>query len=130
MSLMSFREKDKARRVGVRPAHEGTQIAKDGTANNNTVIIHTVTAGKVFYLVDWSMCMVAGATNQISTLHVRDASDVFAWYIHILRSAGSANLSEANSLFYPQEIPAGYDVCVSSDNVGMISYAHIHGWEE
>jgi len=50
MALMKFREPNQVRRVGVRPAHDGTQVLERGSADNATVVLYTVPAGKVFYL--------------------------------------------------------------------------------
>lgn len=130
MALMKYREANQVKWVGVRPAHRGEQIAKYATANNATVILHTVTAGKTFYLSFYTFLgYIAGAGAGVSLI-VRNAADVEQYKISVLRGAVVGQLSQALALDFPLEIPAAYDVCAVSDSANSTLYAFAHGWEE
>jgi len=130
MSAMSFREPDQARWIGVRPGHRGEQVAAHNIAINNTQIIHTVTAGKVLYLTDWVFEANAGAAGWSADFEIRNVLDVLVYKIVTWYSGGVESRMLANSLFYPIEVPTGYDIIVSSNAVGLGTFGFIHGWEE
>ena len=126
----SWREPNAARWVGVRPAHNGEQIALEVAATNAIVIVYTVPAGKVLYLVEamlWSL-----NNSGIKKLYIRDAADAM-WrhlcYIVALSAAGVPNADHWNA-WPPLEVPAGYDVCVSGSAAGITGNGAIFGWVE
>ena len=130
MSAMSFREPNEIRWIGVRPAHKGTQVIKDGTANNNTVIIHTVSTGKTFYLTFFRHDADFITATSYATLFVRDDSDVTQYALSHYQGRVSGTFGKAVGLYFPIEIPAGWDICVTTSSTDVRSRATIHGWEE
>jgi len=130
MSLMNFREPNQVKWVGVRPAHNGIQIQKQGEAENGIVIIHTVTSGRTFYLtsVSWSANSSQTAVN--FCLGVRNTSDVFVYDICAVFFRAVGQVGWGLTFNPPLEIPSGYDIYVHSSAVGASAKAFIHGWED
>lgn len=104
-----------------------TQICKDGTADEGTGIIHTVTGFKTFYLTS---CFIHEHDTAATTceLQVRNVSDV---KVCTLLGVGSpVNLQSSLSQAFPMPIaiPAGYDVIIVT--TGGEGHASVQGWEE
>lgn len=129
MALMKFREKNKARWLGVRPAHYGEQVTKNGSVVNNTVIVHTVTAGKTFYLSSAVIGLFSTGTAS-GYLLVRDDGDVLQYNIVFGRIINADEQLFSMGFDPPIEIPEGWDICVSSNSADMYVEGFIHGWEE
>ncbi len=127
---VNFREPNQVRWIGFRPGHNGTQVTKQGAANNTTTIVHTVTAGKVLYLVDWTVGWESLALGSWCALRVRNAADVLAFDIWTMPTRAVLNGGLAVAYIYPIEIPAGYDVVVAAANGNVSIYGFIHGWED
>lgn len=107
----------------------GTQIAKSNQANNSTVIIHTVSAGKNFLLEDWTYSMLSFASGGISSLKVRNTGDVDQYSIASGYSGSTAlninpTFGQGNIL-----IPEGYDIVVYSSLASYIVEGFIKGRE-
>lgn len=130
MSEMSFREPNQVLWRGVRPAHLGTQILKYADANAATVVVHTVSAGKVFYLTFFSHTGFLSAAGEVSELIIRNAADALQLRLSRFESPASETLSVAVGLNFPIEIPALWDIAIYSSNAGIVSYGSIAGWEE
>lgn len=115
-------------KVDIETGAKGTQTSKNAIANNNTVIIHTVTAGKTFHL---SAAHLAKSTLLAGdcTIHVRDGGDVLQYEIITMMNVAVYPLSGNVCPHYPYLIPAGYDICVHSSAV-FPAGATIHGWED
>jgi hypothetical protein len=106
-----------------------TQVAKQNSATNTTNIIHTVTAGKTFYMTSLFVRIFNGGGGiSAGELHVRDVADAIQYYWRI---AGAVNAitNEAIGFFTPISIPAGYDICVKSHLAGLEADATITGYE-
>lgn len=110
-----------------------TDIAKDNSIANGTVIIHTVTAGKTFYLENAFLNVsfaVAGA-GQYGQLLVRDDSDTLQYLIYFLKHDNQTGAETATTHFKrPIRIPAGWDICALSTTANVGSHAFIRGYEE
>lgn len=130
MGVMEFREPNQVLWRGVRPAHNGTQIAKDKTITNGTAIVHTVTAAKTFFLTAATFSVFGSAAAQRGELFVRDADDLNPYLIFLLGLGAAGHFSEGLPFNPPLEIPAGYDVCIFSNDANLGAAAFIHGWEE
>jgi len=105
----------------------GEDVTKDATkVGLGTVIIHTVTAGKVFEL---SSATIGGYldSNTVVALLVRNVADEEQYRISIL---GITGCSQESYIFpTPISIPAGWDVCLYQQ-AGTNSFAFIHGKEK
>lgn len=129
MATMSYREDNRVKWIGVRPAHGGEQIAKYATANNNTVAIHTVSAGKILYLCSvWTYV----DTPQAGFVQVRiDTGGGALWLPLISDHVATSDTKAAQwrTFWPPIEVPSGYVIEVQSTTVNDRS-AGIFGWEE
>ena len=130
MAVMGFREPNMARWVGVRPGHDGTQIAKSGHTDNALLIVHTVTAGKTLYL---TAALASGNTAGTATginIWVRNAADVAQYYL--IQNSLNVNTYFAVGLSFnpPLEIPAGWDIVIVAGHATARADLFIHGWEE
>lgn len=130
MAATKFREGNRARWVGTRPAHYGEQVAKHATGSNATTIIHTVTAGKMFFLTIVTAGWRTNGTAVWIGVQVRNDADVLQYYIFDLPCNNIWNGSIAIPLDPPLEIPAGWDVCVVGNGAGNEMTAFVGGWEE
>lgn len=130
MGLMQFREGNKVKWVGVRPAHRGEQVVKSvDNVTNTTTILYTVTAGKVFCLCSARINGYATTTGVIKLL-VRDADDTIQYTIMRWQQVATSSKLEWGSFWPPLEIPADYDVCLLSSSNNCYVHGFIFGWEE
>ena len=103
------------------------QIIKYKSATATEAIIHTVTAGKTFYMTSCSISLRHTAADD-AFIRIRNASDVEVTRIlHISANANSAGNS-AKSFPMPISIAAGYDITTKADNGAATG--SIEGWEE
>ena len=127
MAQTKHREPNRARWVGVRPAHDGEQIAESAAATNvQTTIIYTVPAGYILLLFQWSLDCAGAATNTSSFL-VRNASDVIQYNLWTAYFVAAGRAALSSGLFVPIEITAGFDVVVSNTVAASYTRAFIHG---
>jgi len=130
MAAMLYREPNMVKWIGERPGHNGTQVAKSTFANNATVILHTVTAAKTFFLTHYNYEFDPTATGQEGRLLVRNVADVIQYDI-VYTAARSIDTDLVSGTFVqPLEIPAGYDICLVSSALNAPVRVFIHGWEE
>jgi len=130
MSAMSFREPNEVKWVGVRPAHKGTQIFKDATAENGITVIHTVSSGKTLYLCEVMLRCIYNVTGW-GQLYVQDNNDIFVRDLCLINPiANTIKPTDHNHFWPPVEIPSAYDICVQSNAAGLIARGAIFGWEE
>ena len=130
MPASKHREGNKARWVGVRPAHNGDQVAVSGTADHSTVVIYEVPAGKVFCLTSWTLASDNNLTGR-GTLTVRDDDNVTVFDIAQLLTITGQQPSHANGIFTPPlEVPEGWDIALISDIANSAFRSTILGWVE
>jgi len=130
MSAMAFREPNEVLWRGYRPGHKGTQVTKRNAAVNATQIVHTVTTNKTLFLCFASFHYDDTAVNGYGTMLVRDASDVVQYYIFDLNMRAVGQIMNSGSFNPPIEIPAGWDICVTSSLATGTASGFIFGWEE
>lgn len=127
---MGFRENNQVKWIGSRPAHNGEQVAESNVANNNTVVLYTVGAGKVLYITDWAIGVVGNFSGE-GYLCVRDNLAAVQYEFCFARCiAGVLMRGLTSSTFYPIEVPATWDVAVYSGVAGLTIRGFIHGWVE
>jgi len=130
MSLMGFREPNYALRVGIRPGHDGTQVVATETCDNSTVIVYTVTSGKVLYLCEGMLSIPSLVTGK-AVLALRDTGDNFWRSLCRIRAAAATTVQANHVNFWPPlEVPSGYDIYITSTQPGLTILGEIHGWEE
>jgi len=127
---MKFREPNEVRWVGVRPAHRGTQVKAHGMANNGTVTIYTVSAGKTLFVTAMHVFMRCTSGTSANSIIWRDnKNDV--WFVVGRPSAGAAGQAFACVNYNPPfEVPAGCYLTVSTDQAAAYLSVSIVGWEE
>lgn len=130
MSAMGYREPNEVLWVGCRPAHKGTQIVARKHTANATEIVHTVGAGKTFYLTTLIYSVNTSVAGASYGVFIRNTLDV-AW-VYLDGNLISEVGLELNAISFkqPLEVPSGYDICTITDNVGCSISAFIDGWEE
>lgn len=106
------------------------QIAVSGEADDATVILHTVTAGKIFYLVGAHAGMVTAASFT-TKLMVTNAADVEQYAIFESPQGAVATQMPFPSYYpsVPLEIPAGYKIKLFSSGATHKICGFIHGYE-
>jgi hypothetical protein len=130
MALMKWREPNRAKYIGVRPAHDGVQIAKRATATNGESTIHTVTAGKTFYLV-WVKLICGTAGVGETYLVWKSGATTILYLCDILVATPVGIISPDSAYFYPpMEIPFGDILSVISSAIAVTGIGEIFGWEE
>lgn len=120
--------------IGVKLLGHQTRVMKTGGAANTTTIIHTVTAGKTFYLEAFELNAydVASGETPTVTMIIRDGADATV-YSFVLRLTGAVNgyiQQTSLSLPTPIAIAAGYDVVVVSDSANCVPKLNIIGYEQ
>ena len=123
MAVTVHREPNMVKWIGVRPGHNGEQILIDiDTAVS--VIVYTVPADKLLFLFDWSISTVANL-NIHSRLQIRTAVPVVVANIAGASSyTGDSGTNNAQALWVPIEIEAGYDIYLVATGV---TRGYIHG---
>ena len=106
-------------------------IRKQDAISNGTLVLHTVSAGKSFYLVHSVLVLWPYATGtKWGTLAIRDTNDAFVAHIQALCCADAEQgRGESQSYPIPLEIPAGWDITIYA-NACTRTDASIFGWEE
>lgn len=89
----------------------GTQIAKSNEISLGTVIIHTVSAGKVFLLEYWSLQGDTSASGQVR-MFVRNVADVDQYVIAKFIVTSTPSVSGSGRIIL--SIPEGYDICLEA----------------
>ncbi len=103
----------------------GTQITKSGTQTNaGSTILHTVTAGKSFYLTAANLFGVNGASVW-GYIQVTDAADATQYNILYCYD----RFGYSHDFIYPVKIPAGYKVKIVIDAATGEARGFIHGYE-
>ena len=106
-------------------------IRKRAYVANGNAIVHTVSAGKSFYLIHSALMLEPYATgNKVGTLQIRDANDVLIAHLQLLYCADAEQgRGESRSYPIPLEIPEGWDITIYADAYTS-TLASIFGWEE
>lgn len=104
-----------------------THIAKSVEISNTTAIIHTVTAGKIFYLCGFTMS-ADGGIAKITHILVRNVADTTQYILGDLATAAQAPVETSLCISPPIPIAAGFDVVLVTDNTHAAAF--IHGWEQ
>lgn len=132
---------NQARMIGVLPSQgadpipvgkipdDATQIAKSHVVQNGEVIIHTVTAGKIFYLTHYSFTPNSSVAGKYAQLRVRNDSDVVQYTITMVLFDAAGQATVPGTFIPPLEIAAGWDIFLYSNDGGTDARGFIHGYE-
>lgn len=112
------------------PPEGYTQVVKDGVATNTTTVMHTVTAGKTFYLTGHTFTINSTGAGNLGSLIVTNDADVEQYAIEKTSiSIAATIINNAMAHVPPVEIPAGYKIKAVSDDGGLTVDACIFGYE-
>jgi len=139
---MPAKELNEVRMIGVLPSQGASpipvgkipdgaiQVIESGAVNNSTAELHEVSAGTTFYLTTVTLGIRNNnAAAQFIYLEVRNVGDV-AQYSLFTNGMGAGQGGSCSATFNPPlEIPAGWDIFLTSLVANMAGYATIHGYE-
>jgi len=127
---MGWREANRARWVGIRPAHEGTQVFGNGMAQNSTVILYTVPVGKRFYLTGFHAA-ASPVDPGFGWLAVFNAAAVQQFSLYTMSAAcAGLGFGVAVGLTFPLELAAGESLRISSSARNFYVHGSVWGWLE
>jgi len=130
MALMKFREQNQVKWVGVRPGHNGTQVAAYAAMINGVGVVYTVGAGKTLFLAECFLCSTGNITGQCSLAWYDDLW-AFQRYFCMCDTIAGVQIQKDHCNFCPPlEIPAGHIIAVASGALGLTASGQIFGWEE
>jgi len=112
---------------------EGKTILYDkGSADNSTVTIRTVTAGKTYYLVAVQLVTYGTADGGTAYIEIGAAGNrILRTYTPITATYQTSNTSHAEMAFpHPIPLAAGQSIRVISGPAGTTGVGQIVGWEE
>lgn len=128
---MQFREENRARWIGVRPGHEGSQILLAASKANGSQTIYTVPAGKIFMLCHAGLLALPVATGNAQLRIYDDAAVLTAYLLSSETLGGGTEHSATHDSYWPPiELSEGWYITVYSNAAGVTAYGYIHGWEE
>ena len=139
---MGKKEANEVRMLGVLPSRGadpipvgkipdgGTQVVESGTAQNETVVIHTVDTDKTLYLSVAGLC-ASNTSEAAGTTHlfVTDGDDTEMYALSYARMPANWCFSDQRCFSPPLEIPTGWKIKVDSSAVDVLGYGFIHGYE-
>lgn len=127
MALTYHREPNRANWIGVRPGHDGQQIARYAPANNATVIIYTVPADKILLLCSFTYNAHSTGGNY-GTMGVYNAAAALQYLFVNAGMPINGNVIFHSGTFNPPlEIPTGYTIRVVSTGATVWASGFIHG---
>lgn len=130
MSLMSFREYNRAKWIGVRPGHNGIQIVANGAGVvDETTVIHTVSASKVLYITSWWLSCFASAAGT-ANFFINDTDPALFYRICRFEDDGAFCLALSGNFWPPLEVSSSYTVSIHSNSADLEAAGGFVGWEE
>lgn len=116
-----------------------TTTFKSGSVGAGTVVLHTVTTGKTFYLTYANLCLYARDVITTGKLAVRNVGNTIQYYLCQLQTRGGiidAGGRSSQSVAMPivinpaLSIPAGWDIALIGAGSYVNATAGVGGWEE
>lgn len=112
-----------------------TIVCKAGSGENGSTVIHTVTAGKTFYLCSITLSGLNASTTNASLHYVTTNMTGMGDLIYVQTAfavSGQVGANGENSVSFPMplKITAGKTVSVGNIAASSYAYATITGWEE
>ena len=130
MARMGWREANRARWVGIRPAHEGEQVVARSSHENSTVVLYTVPAGRTLYLCGANLGVRATAAGYVLISIYTDLGAVYWEFLYYGFPAAGGAGSYVFPFSPPLELPSGYTVKDVSSAPGLWTVGAIWGWVE
>jgi hypothetical protein len=122
LSDIDYQEANQIKWVGVRPAHNGTQVIIEGTVANGNNELYAVPATATLLLDFFTIDYYAGAIGSNMWAEIRNAADVHQYYLGRHDSNRITDGCKASNLWPPLEIPAGYDINLFSSGAARAIY--------
>ena len=130
MSLMKFREPNRVRWQGSRPAHDGTQIIGYNFATNDNAAVYTALAGETAFVHYMDLTWTAGANPGKARLQVWNAVPAVVSTIMDNQVLATSVGGKVVSLTYPLELIEGWSIRVVSTALLLRADGCILGWVE
>jgi len=130
MALMSFREENHVKWMGVRPGHDGTQIIKYALSNNATVVLYTAVGVTVAEIVYLSLSVSTGAVAGVGSLQVFNAVPALVNSLMLIEVPANGYNQLAVGLPYPLELLEDWSIRVFSSDIVLSARGMLYGWEE
>jgi len=108
-----------------------TQIFKEAIVTDDTVVVYTVPVGKKFFLVESMLVTDAGAGSGVAFVEIRNVEDVHIRHINNVRIKSQAGVILADHFEpgWPVELPAGWDIALTSSVANLITEIDLFGFE-
>jgi len=131
MAMMKYREPNQVRRVGVRPAHNGTFTSGSGFQNavawNN---FYTVPANRRLYIFHSALSAFGIVTTGDARMRIVYGGVVHYFHYCIFDVAGNFGYAVDTSHYFPFELNAGDTVGVYVSAVGISCFGLFNGFLE
>ena len=124
------RETNLIKWVGVRPAHNGTQVAVSLLTNGAVSIIYTVPAGVTLFLCGMIVGLYMSGAGVTAYVRVRNVADVTQYTLFNQVTNFAFDVTLNHSFWPPLEIPTGYDIVQAATGAGQEIDTFLHGWIE
>jgi len=130
MAKARYREANMVKWVGVRPGHNGTQIATYTEANNGTVVAYTVPANTVFLWTAYS-CWFHNTSGAASTGYclLYKPGPTAVYRILTERVANNESGHSTQEFYFPIECEAAWYFQLVSGAANARVQFSIHGFE-
>ena len=128
MARMGWREENRARWVGIRPAHEGEQVTRYDSMVNGTKVIYTVPAGKTLYLCNVAGGLTGAATGNACMALQSGGDNYYNLAQYRVQTAVGISAPFAVSFPIPIEVPAGDTIVLFSSAANLKIAGSFFGW--
>ena len=125
---MLWREANRCRWVGIRPAHEGEQVTAYDTAANQTKILYTVPAGKTLYLCSASGGLAKAAAGNARMALQSGGVTYYTFAEYRVHTAVGISAPFGVCFSIPIEVPSGDTIILYSAVADLIIVGSFFGW--
>lgn len=125
---ITYREDNKVKWVGVRPAHNGDQIVgKAINISNETETMYTVPANKILYLTHYWHFTWASAAG-VAQIYIADAVPALYYRLSWMEDDGAFRFGIAGNYDPPLELGEGYTIKIQTNVAGVETAGGFVGW--
>ena len=122
------REPNQVKWIGVRPGHNGDEVAANGLAQNNTAIVYTVPADKIFCFTDFVFSADSTANDGLASFAVYTAVPAVDYTIVDFSVRLRHQEIFGHQFGIPLELSAGYSIRLTSGIATCYAKLFVHGF--
>ena len=130
MALMRFRESNKMKWRGSRPAHDGTQVGGEAWTTDALEIVYLTGAGETFYCHYVSMCARTLTPGDTAFVSLYDAGPLRVFHLIRMFFDVAGQMIHCAPFTFPVEVPSGWSIRVFSSAASIDATAEAIGWIE